>query len=137
MKPPITGGCLCGAVRYEVSTEPLMRVICYCRDCQRASGAPHFAAFLVPVEALRVTGERKQFAVIGDSGKQVHRTFCPDCGTTLFGQSETMLQGISISAASLDDPKAFAPQVQFYTASAQPWDIIDPQLPQFTRMPDA
>lgn len=56
MKSPITGGCLCGAVRYEVSAKPISGFNCNCRSCQKALGAPYLAAMLVSESALKITG---------------------------------------------------------------------------------
>ena len=52
---PFTGGCACGAIRYECSAEPVLSFNCYCRDCQRATGSAHAAVLLVPKDALRLT----------------------------------------------------------------------------------
>lgn len=86
MKIPFTGGCLCGAVRYECSARPVFMGNCHCRDCQRTTGTAYVAAVLVPREAVAITGEVKQFDVKADSGQTFSRRFCPDCGSRLFGQ---------------------------------------------------
>ncbi|MBI3768236.1 MAG: GFA family protein [Deltaproteobacteria bacterium] len=131
----LTGGCLCGAIRYEVKAEPLMMASCHCRDCQKATGAAYFPALAVPAAALRVQGEPKTFAVKGESGNTVTRAFCGRCGSTLWGWSAAMPDGRSLSATSLDDPRRFTPAVHIFTASAQPWDYLPPGAPQFERMP--
>src|SRR2546428_526017 len=65
MTAPLTGGCTCGAVRYECTAEPVMAFNCHCRDCQRATGGAYVPAVVVPRNALRVTGEVKDFGVRG------------------------------------------------------------------------
>jgi hypothetical protein len=57
MKIPFTGGCMCGAIRYECSTEPLAMGICHCRDCQRATGSAFAAALMLPRNAVTIIGE--------------------------------------------------------------------------------
>jgi hypothetical protein len=71
-----TGGCLCGAVRYESQGEPLAHLICHCRDCQRTSGTGGVPIMAVPKIDFRVTGETKSFAIEGGSGKRAIRHFC-------------------------------------------------------------
>src|SRR5208282_1265612 len=66
---PFAGGCLCRAVRYEVSAEPLAVMNCHCRDCQYSSGGAYTTAVVVPKAAFRLTkGSPKRFASKGDSG---------------------------------------------------------------------
>jgi len=105
-----TGGCMCGAVRYECGTDPIAMGNCHCRDCQRATGSAFAAAVLVPVSAVKITGEVKYYEVIGDSGGIVRRGFCPNCGARLFGQSAASAGGISIMAGTLDDSSWFMPK---------------------------
>jgi hypothetical protein len=136
MKVPFAGGCLCSNVRYECSVEPILMGNCHCRDCQRATGSAFAAALLVPRAAVTITGEVKHYDVMGDSGATVGRGFCPNCGSRLFSKpSNPDLMGIL--AGSLDDPSEFQPGMDFYTASAQPWDVMNPDLPKFAKMPSA
>jgi hypothetical protein len=82
---PMTGGCLCGAVRYESTGEPGFALLCHCRDCQRQSGSAFAAGWRVPAAGFRVTqGEPKLYLRAADSGNEITRAFCPDCGTMLF-----------------------------------------------------
>ena len=135
MATPFTGGCMCGAVRYECSAEPVMAGNCHCRDCQRASGGAFVSALAVPRNALKITGEVKYYDVKGDSGNTVSRGFCPNCGARLFGRPAVVSDLIVIMAGSLDDPSWYKPGMDFYTASAQPWAHMNPDLPKFPQMP--
>ncbi len=131
----LTGGCLCGAVRYEIHAEPSMTACCHCRDCQKATGAAYFAALAVPAAALSVKGEPRSFATEADSGNTITRAFCGACGSTLWGWSSAMPEGRNVSAATLDDPRRFSPMAHIFTQSAQPWDHIPAGVPRFDRMP--
>lgn len=131
----LTGGCLCGAIRYESTAAPLMMASCHCRDCQKATGAAYFPAIAIPAAALKVRGEPRTFAVRAESGSTVTRAFCGRCGSTLWGWSSAMPDGRNVSAATLDDPQRFAPMAHVFTASAQPWDVVPPGSVQFDRMP--
>src|SRR5262245_61166297 len=131
----LKGGCLCGAVRYELRTEPQVMGICHCRDCQKATGSAYFPSIAVPAAALQVSGEPRTYATKADSGSTVTRAFCGTCGTTLWGWNTSVPEARSLSAATLDDPRRFVPMFHIYTASAQPWDLIPEGLAHFERMP--
>jgi hypothetical protein len=134
MKVPFTGGCLCGSVRYECSTVPIVMGNCHCRDCQRATGTAYAAAIVVPHNAVTITGEVKYYDVTGDSGAIVGRGFCPNCGSRLFS-SPPNPEMMGIMAGSFDDPSEFQPAMDMYVASAQPWDYMNPNLPKFAKFP--
>jgi hypothetical protein len=131
----LTGRCHCGAIHYEVTTEPLMSMVCHCTDCSRISGAVGHSAFAVARDAVKVTGEITWYESPGDSGKMVRRGFCPRCGTRLFGFPELAPHLMAISAFSLDDTSGYRPQVNIYTKSAAPWTVLDKATPAFEAMP--
>jgi hypothetical protein len=134
MKIPFTGGCMCKAIRYECSEEPIFMGNCHCRDCQQATGTAFAAAILVLRNAVTIAGDVKYYDVIGGSGKIISRGFCPNCGSRLFGKP-AMPDFLGIMAGSLDDPSLFSPGFDFHTASAQPWDYMNPDLPKFPKSP--
>ena len=135
MATRFTGGCICGGVRYECAADPIAMGNCHCRDCQRASGSAYAPALLVPASAVSITGEVKYYDVTGDSGSIVQRGFCPTCGARLFGKAAIAADIIDIMVGSLDDPGWYRPQADVYTASAQPWDHMNPDLPKFPKLP--
>jgi hypothetical protein len=126
----LTGGCLCGAVRYDCSAEPLFTGNCHCRDCQKATGGAY-----VPASALKINGEVKYYDSPADSGNNFTRGFCPNYGGRLFGKTSGLAQLMFITAGSLDDPSRFEPAMDIFTSSAQPWDHMNPQLPKFPKQP--
>jgi hypothetical protein len=136
MKTPFTGGCMCGAIRYECTAEPIFMGNCHCRDCQQATGTGFAAAMLVPRNAVNIIGDVKYFDVVGDSGNIVGRGFCPNCGSRLFSKPP-IPELMGIMAGSLDDSSEFQPAVDIYTANAQPWDYMNPDLPKFDRIPSS
>lgn len=129
------GGCLCGAVRYEVTAEPLMTGHCQCRSCQRLSGAGHASHIALPKAAVAITGAVKTYQWQADSGNTVTSAFCPNCGAPVYGTSSGFADMLTIRAASLDDPSVFEPQMVVFGNSAQPWDRIGGDLPTFATMP--
>jgi hypothetical protein len=135
MNLPFSGGCSCGAVRYECNAEPTIMFKCHCRDCQRATGTGASCVVYVPLSAFRFTkGSPNHHCTPSLDGTQNKRGFCSACGSPLTGgKSET---GIGIHAASLDDPSWFRPQIDMHVTDVQPWDILDPALPKFELYPD-
>ena len=84
-----TGGCACGAIRYEFEGEPLFVHACHCTDCQRASGTAFGITMLVEARDFRVvSGEPGAAALTGGSGAAKQSFFCPQCGGWLFGRTE-------------------------------------------------
>ena len=134
MEIPFTGGCLCGAVRYECSAKPISAAICHCRNCQQATGTAFAAGMLVPKNAVTIAGNVTYYDVVGDSGNIVGRGFCPICGSRLFSQPP-MPDLMGIMAGSMDDPQGFEPQAEIYAASAQPWAHLNSELPKFAKLP--
>ena len=67
MPTPFSGGCACGALRYECSAEPVLSWKCYCRDCQHASGSAFYAVLYVPKVAVSIMGESKYYDVKGET----------------------------------------------------------------------
>ena len=116
-----TGGCLCGAIRYESSGEPVFALQCHCRDCQRQSGSAFVAAVRVPSAEFRITkGAPKRYVAKSDSGNEITRAFCADCGSPLYVQVSTRLDLVGIRVASFDDPGWFRPEADIFVKSAQP-----------------
>ena len=135
MVAPFQGGCACGAVRYEVSAEPLMVMDCHCRECQRTTGSAHATSVIVPKDSFKlVRGSPKKYSYKGDSGNQVHRYFCENCGSPLFNEPE-IAPFNAVKAGSLDDPSWLKKSGALYTSAAQPWAHIDPNLMQFEKAP--
>jgi hypothetical protein len=133
--PRFSGGCACGAIRYECTAEPLFAANCHCRDCQRESGGGFIPVLGVPAGEFRVThGEPRGFTVTADSGHPTTRFFCGDCGSPLFGRPGVAPDMVTIRAGSLDEPGAFGPTENLYISRAQPWDRLDPSLRQVAKL---
>ena len=137
MTVPFSGGCTCGAIRYECSAEPAFSWNCHCRDCQRASGSAFCPVLYVPRTALTITGEGKYYDVKAESGNNVSRGFCSQCGSPVFIQAELVPHLQGLWAASLDNPSLFQPQVHVWTDCAQPWDYMTPALAKIGKAPNA
>ncbi|PVH69574.1 hypothetical protein DL98DRAFT_598550 [Cadophora sp. DSE1049] len=112
------GSCLCGEIVYEYTGEPAMTALCHCHACQKWCGAPASSNLIVPRGQFKLLkGTPKTFEIPGDSGKINKRSFCPTCGSCLFGELEIMPDVMGIKAGSLDNGVADYGQVmtEFYT----------------------
>ena len=89
----------------------------------------------VPEASVIISGEVSYFVKKGDSGQTVTRGFCLTCGSQLFGKPEIVPDLLAIRAGSLDNPGLYQPQMDIYVASAQPWDVMNPELPKFQHLP--
>lgn len=132
---PFSGGCACGAVRYTSASAPLYMGNCHCRDCQRATGTAYFPAVLVKESDFALTGTPSMYESTADKGHSMHRAFCPACGSPVFLINDANPKVRVIYAGSLDDPSWYEPSRDIYVASAQPWDVMHPELPKFDGMP--
>ncbi len=126
MGKKLSGGCICGAIRYETEAEPAAMLKCHCRDCQRAGGSGYAPVLAVPAAAVTVTGAPRYYNTVGDEGKAVQRGFCPTCGSQVLVKLERLPDLLGIQAASLDDPSLFKPGLDIFTSSAWAWDHISP-----------
>ena len=127
---PITGGCLCGAVRYAIAAPPLAVRTSWRRYCQYiASGSGTVnATFLA--EAVTIEGATSDFRSIADSGAVMHRRFCPACGAHLFSTAEARPRVIVVRAGTMDDPEQAPPTVTIWAGRAPSWACIDEDAPK-------
>jgi hypothetical protein len=136
MSDAYSGGCACGAIRYEISAEPIFMNHCQCLDCQHTSGTGHGSYLtFTPHARVKLQGEATHWNMVGDSGDVKTRGFCPTCGSPVFLTFAAMPDLFTIHAASLDDPSRFKPQVLTYRIRGYAWDQIDKALPAFDTMP--
>lgn len=136
MNKPYSGGCACGAVRYEIAAEPVFQNDCQCRTCQHKSGTGHgsYIAF-ADAKAVTLSGQATHWEVNGDSGNAKTHGFCPTCGAPVYLTLPAMPDIFIIHAASLDDPGRYSPQAVTYASRGHEWDHLDPALPKFETMP--
>ncbi|TIP28734.1 MAG: GFA family protein [Mesorhizobium sp.] len=131
-----TGGCACGAVRYEAKAAPIFENHCQCRDCQKRSGTGHGSYLTFPSRAdVTITGTTTDWRVAADNGNVKIHSFCPVCGTPTHLTYAAMPDVITVHAASLDDPGRFNPTVVTYGIRALPWDKMETGLTTFEKMP--
>ena len=129
----ITGGCHCGAIRYEAAGEALTHALCHCTDCRRSAGAPMVGWTMYRLDAVKVTrGAPKVY----ESSEHGRRHFCPDCGTGVFYTNAHVLPRIiDIQSATYDDPDAVPARAHVQVAERIGWMEHAHELPAFERYP--
>jgi hypothetical protein len=132
---PITGGCLCKAVRYDARAEPIVTRQCWCRLCQYVGAGSSTVNVAFETKHVTITGELRRFAAIADSGNTLQRGFCPICGTPVTSEAEARPHLVFLRAGTLDDPSIVRPAVNIWTRKAPQWVHLDPDLPQVTGQP--
>jgi len=137
MKIAFTGGCACGAIRYESAAEPVMMLHCHCRDCQRSSGGPFSPFVIEPAEAFKLLqGSPRFHASPSARGGNTNRGFCPECGSPILVKTDSNPDIVAIRTASLDDPSWFNLQVDVWTSDAHPWDQMKSRVAQVRTVSD-
>jgi hypothetical protein len=132
MTDVLTGGCRCGAVRYEAEGAPQHHALCHCSDCRRSAGAPMVGWIAFKADAVSVTGDPVTYA----SSPSARRQFCGRCGTGLFYTNAEMLPGIiDIQSCTLDDVESVAPDAHIQVAERLGWMKSIALLPVFERYP--
>ncbi|MES2256424.1 MAG: GFA family protein [Pseudomonadota bacterium] len=133
----ITGGCLCGALRYEAVGEPLYMGHCYCADCQKASGSAFVPFMGFPATALRFSGPSRPFISPAITGGDATRNSCPICNSLVFGGVVGESDSFTIYAGSLDDKSHFKPKIAIFGRNRPQWAILPPDVTVFDTMPPA
>ena len=138
MSQPISGSCLCGAIRFTLDVPVHELRACHCRSCQKASGAGGSVNAVVPASAMRVTqGTPKRYSARADSGRLLHRYFCGDCGSPIYSQRETTPETRVVRAGLFDNAGEMKIVSNIWTNSARPWSYIDPASTRHPGQPDA
>jgi hypothetical protein len=130
-----TGGCLCGAVRYEARGEPTSQGYCFCGDCRKASGSGFIPFLMFPARSVRFAGETRRSIVKSMRGTDAVRNHCPTCGSLVFGGIVGKDSAHSIYAGSLDEPFLFHPAIVIFTRDKPDWVLVPPGLKTFETMP--
>lgn len=128
------GGCLCGAVRYRATAEPVRAVICHCSMCRKHSGAPVLAFVHFPSASFAwIKGEPARYR----SSRYAERGFCSICGSTLSMHEQVLGDRVQVSIGSLDEPQRVQPDDHVWTQDQLPWFAIDDRLPRFRQSSSA
>ncbi|TLP73430.1 GFA family protein [Pseudomonas nitroreducens] len=104
-----TGSCLCGSLRIEATGQPYRVGICHCLDCRKHHGALFHSSAIFPESAVRIEGDTQEYQ---------GRSFCPRCGSSVFGRSG---DEVEVSLGALDEPDRFQPTYELWTCRREAW----------------
>tara|TARA_B100000586_G_scaffold35019_1_gene22493 strand:- start:1833 stop:2255 length:423 start_codon:yes stop_codon:yes gene_type:complete len=132
-----SGGCLCGAIKYEFDKSNLISAHhCHCIDCQKSTGSGKSTILLLPAQAILMDGELKFYTSTTSSGRNMSRGFCEECGSPVLSFIKEMQEVNFLKAGSLDDSSWLKIDSNFYSSSAHSWSPIDDDILSFTHNPD-
>ena len=125
----VTGGCQCGAIRYNAEVDPATSTVCHCHDCQKFSGSGWRASVRTRADDLRVTGSPQVYVKTAESGTKRGQAFCPTCGSALYAFTPPDPEIVSLRLGGVDQRADLPPQSQIWCESAQPWSLDISGLP--------
>ena len=131
----ITGNCLCGDISFSGDVDIKMMVNCHCKDCRAATGAAYGTLIFLDPNELTVKGAPKVFKHKADSGADMEKHFCPNCGSQLFGRNSNRQTMMSLRAGMVDQTDLVKPAANVYMQSRIASTPIDPALKAFDKMP--
>ena len=132
-KSKISGGCVCGALRYESGEEPVYAGYCCCDDCQKTTGSG-FAPFVgLPAATLKITGETRAHTLTHKDGRTATRRTCATCGSYVLAGLYNGVQ--AVYAGTLDDTSRFKPMMAMMLKFKPDWVILPPGLAEFEGLP--
>ncbi len=132
---PVTGGCLCGQLRYSAEAEPLLAIHCSCSRCQKISGTDHGSHLVFDNDSTTISGSSENWSYEADSGARTSRHFCIRCGTHLFARTTGHPKSLVITASSLDEPAYFRPTLHVFLNDRPVWANADCELMGFAGAP--
>jgi hypothetical protein len=129
---PSTGGCQCGALRYEITVAPEALYVCHCRECRKQSSSAFGVSLFVPRAGFRLLqGKVKTWSRSTDSGRILECKFCPECGSRVWHETAGGSDMLSVKGGSLDQPLDLDSAVHVWVSRKLPGVIIPAHAAQF------
>ena len=133
--PEITGGCLCGEVRYTATAPPALVGVCHCRDCQKFTGSAFSFMVGIPRDALELRGTVKSYSKPANSGRPNVRRFCSECGSSIAEEPGSQPDLVILNGGTLDDPNSVVPAAEIYCDRELSWVRLGGNMQRFPEMP--
>jgi hypothetical protein len=135
---PLTGGCLCGGVRYEIDAPPVSASYCHCTRCQRRTGTAASAQARLAQGSLRIVSGDELVREWAPADHGWPKCFCSVCGSALWSRSPTEPGVVSVRLGTFDGDPGIRPQYRQFVAYAAPWERLpDDGLPHYDERPPA
>ena len=122
-----TGSCLCGDVNFSYKSDPVMFLLCHCKDCQRSTGCGKATILYIPSKKLTIEGDLKFYESRGSMGSTIKRGFCGNCGSGVMSYAKELPMLKFIKAGTLDDSSWLKIDSSFFSNAAEEWNapVID------------
>ena len=130
-----TGSCHCGEISYTFSGEPLRQVNCHCKNCRKTSGGPYLANIFVSEDNLLIKGSPKVYQHLADSGNQMTKKFCGNCGAQMFSLGSGRPGIVNIRGGTIDNLEIIQPTINIFVSSKIPSTPLNESLSTFEKMP--
>ena len=132
MPTALTGHCLCGNVEYKYTGRVGVANYCHCTDCRRCTGGPFSVSIRLGIDDFRIVkGQIRAFTKRAESGNEVTRHFCPECGSPIYTSSGVHPTNVYVKAGTIDDPALVKPSYQSWMSSVVPWRTPAPYLKSY------
>jgi hypothetical protein len=132
MSETFEGGCACRAVRYRMTSRPMVVHGCHCSWCQRETGSAFAVNAVIETDRVVVEGEIEMIVTPSASGKGQKIARCPQCKVALWSHYSGAGPGMRfVRVGTLDDPSRFPPDIHIFTSTRQPWVVLPPGTPAF------
>ena len=133
----LTGGCICGEVKYKLTEAPLFTQACHCKDCKILTGSSYVINSSVLENTLIVEGKiSPSEGLKGGSGKPCKAYFCTKCGTYVYADYDSAVKRLTLRTKTFDNPENFPPQVHIFTKDKDPWLNLSEDVICFKEMYD-
>src|SRR5215470_6169505 len=130
-----TARCTCGALRAEVSGDPIYVIACHCDECQRRTGSVLGVGAYYNKEQVQITGPSKVFVRGAPEGRTVRTHFCPECGTSLFWEADIAPGIVGVAVGGFVDPGFPSPSISFFEKWKHAWVGFKHELEHFPQRP--
>jgi hypothetical protein len=135
MPATLTGGCMCGAVRYKISEPPIATGLCHCNRCRPQSGSAFSTIIIINRSTFELEGETMVFEDVGTSGLRVGRRGCARCGSPLTTEPDVTPDMMFVKAGGIDNNEWFRPMMELFVGRRRPWFAPAPGAQQFEGNP--
>jgi hypothetical protein len=145
MNLPLSGGCLCSVVRYEITRAPIFVYACHCMDCQGSTSSAFSVGVVVPADGFQVSGSDNTRLVFGgiaaSNGRVKQRRVCTKCGTWLYGdeRNHAKYTGLVriVRSGTFDDQTWISPAAHYWVKRAQHWIVFPDDVRRYDTQPDS
>ena len=132
----LTGGCICGQVKYQITDKPLFTQACHCKDCKVLTGSSYVVNSSILENTLIVEGEVSSTELKAGSGASYKTYFCTKCGNYVYADYDSAVGRLTVRTKTLDNSEKFPPQVHIFTKDKDPWLNLSEDVICFKEMYD-